>query len=869
MILGLEEYYDRLIAEAKSPEEIKRTMEYKFVQGKGVPQEVLNYLLEIDPTKKKNFTNWVLIHWESERNVILSAIKDKTMKRVFKLFKERAGQGLDLNAMKSVAQAIEMLPDVDPVLDKEDGSEEENDFDVVYDTPEWTIAVPHSYPAAKKLGKGCKWCTAGAFGDGQYYYNRYSSKGPLWVNFDRRGSEVCPMDNKEYPYKRYQFLFEWENWAGEFMDKYDHRVNISEMDFPEGVVDFYRSQDERYGEVIENGPENDAERRRIEYEEERTEVAIGVLEYNGRYLDLMPEENDDCDIDGVNWYLYDNEDYSDSVFPNTPYNPEDFLIKSYPNTDEPIAILKDYHGYPVLVYGEESDGRWGGTYFDWEEEDDLSIRYSREVDIIAAGGGKVFAVPTNGGYGPYKIKELEDADSDFSIESVEPSEAIEAFIRQYKGTNPGLNTYPGSFVELIYVNGNRGLLYMDSEGYEFFIHNDRPENTHFMPFMKGGKLCAKGQYFEYELESESEANYHIAEKINDHFFIVEGKSGKNIYSVEEKKFVFEHPFKDIEWYSTTACDLAICEDSTGFRFFDIDNRKWVGDTVDDYSRPMTSRGFYWACRTEGKDFYIFSFDRQDGPRIFGPFKKMAYQNIHDGYVVVTDKNGHVNVFDIEAGRFAIEGEFGVYGTVPQLEKLGLVYLGKDKDNVSLYDYFNGTCVLNGVSGRKTPVFYGIVADTNITIWVIWDQDLTGGYIMGNKNIVLKKKLNIIQGGRISANAYIPVIDNNRFFYIETNGIDTSLLPNQNGISLDGINLSQSYDGAIQFTTTRNGMQIRFNYQPWAKNPIYIEYPNNPEIGQIVQSIIYPEQVQVRENFNKIYKSIIDVDRRRNGDEEFV
>ena len=42
MIYGLDEYYNGLIEEAKSPEEIKKVLEYQFVEGKGIPKDVVD-----------------------------------------------------------------------------------------------------------------------------------------------------------------------------------------------------------------------------------------------------------------------------------------------------------------------------------------------------------------------------------------------------------------------------------------------------------------------------------------------------------------------------------------------------------------------------------------------------------------------------------------------------------------------------------------------------------------------------------------------------------------------------------------------------------------------------------------------------------
>ena len=214
MIYGLDDFYSDLLLEAKSEEEIKKILEYQFVKGKGIPQDVLDYIFNADPTKKKSFTKWVLMQWERDKGSITKAIKDNRIPKLFQYFQERAGSGLSLTAMPSFDAAMEKLPEEDPILGQHpDGPA--GDFEFVYDTPEWKIAVPHTYEADKFLGQGCRWCTAGAFGDEPTWWNRYSPAGPIWVNFDMRQGETCRRDNKEYPYTRYQFLFEWNRPQGD------------------------------------------------------------------------------------------------------------------------------------------------------------------------------------------------------------------------------------------------------------------------------------------------------------------------------------------------------------------------------------------------------------------------------------------------------------------------------------------------------------------------------------------------------------------------------------------------------------------------------------------------------------------------------
>jgi hypothetical protein len=377
-MFGIDEIYDSLLLEAKSPEEIKKILEYQFVQGKGVPQEILDGIFNIDPTKKKSYTKWTLIHWSTDADAIQEALKNGKLAKLFKYAQERAGNGFSLVETNSFEEAMNMLPEEVELLEK-DGDGPENDFDVVYDTPEWKIAVPHTYEADKKLGEGCKWCTAGAFGDNDGYWKRYSAAGPLYVNFDMRGKEICPMNKKEYPFKRYQFLFEWDNFHGELMDCHDDRVNFEKIDMPQEVVEFYRNEDERYAKVIENNAsEADIEARQTEYENARREQGSEVKTYEGHTLLLLPEEDEDYEIrPNCYYYLYDEEDWSDPVAWFT-VDPNDFIVNNFGNL--PYILVKGsgrYDRNTILLHYDEGDEQWedktddiifknvecGGTYF--------------------------------------------------------------------------------------------------------------------------------------------------------------------------------------------------------------------------------------------------------------------------------------------------------------------------------------------------------------------------------------------------------------------------------------------------------------------------------------------------------------------------
>ena len=129
-MFGIDEIYEEMLLEAKSPEEIKKILEYQFVRAKGVPQEVLDRVFNIDPTSKKSYTRWVLMQWDSAADEITEALENGSLKEMFNYFKSESANGLNLPAMASFKEAMEKLPNSTDVLRKSGNADDpENDFD--------------------------------------------------------------------------------------------------------------------------------------------------------------------------------------------------------------------------------------------------------------------------------------------------------------------------------------------------------------------------------------------------------------------------------------------------------------------------------------------------------------------------------------------------------------------------------------------------------------------------------------------------------------------------------------------------------------------------------------------------------------------
>lgn len=347
MILGYKEFIDELLLEARSPEEVARMLAYKYPD---VPESLIRELVDTDPTKKKTYAGWVL---QVERNPrkINDYLKSGRLARIFTYFREMAKEGASLVDKNSIEEAERYLPDSSDVLNKT-GDPKVDDYTIGIETPEWIVATPNTYEASKRLGENTKWCTADAYGNGEYYWDEYTSAGRLWVNFDRREKET--LEGVTYPYKRYQFCFERKA----FLDAHDDPFNWETLDMPDDIKEFYVEKGYDLSEL-----EKSEEERWEEYSEQRYNDSVVLFDD----VDLMREWDDDLtwndDDDNANYFIYDT--YNDSQDPL--YNSEAYTKDSVVFVSEMrhFAVLKEKYNdgrYSIVI---RQRGRW--------DNDDINV----------------------------------------------------------------------------------------------------------------------------------------------------------------------------------------------------------------------------------------------------------------------------------------------------------------------------------------------------------------------------------------------------------------------------------------------------------------------------------------------------------------
>ena len=852
MIYGLDEFYSGLIEEAKSPEEIKKILDYQFVQGKGVPREVLDSVFDIDPTKKKSYTRWVLMQYDRYGEEILKAIRNGKLERMFKTFKERAGSGLDLTNMESFEKAMEYAPDIDPCLTKEgDPNSPENDFDVIYDTDEWTIAVPHTYEANRKLGRGCRWCTAGAFGDNDSWWRRYSPAGPIFVNYDRRHSEVAPKDHKEYPYTRYQLLFEWQNWVGELKDSDDIDVDFDEVNMPEDVIEFYGSKNPRYKEMIENGG-GGYETRWTEYNDDRAGMAITILNGDGEDIYLMPEQNDEMNLN-TDYMLYSSDDFSDS-FETYYFSGPDSLVAR--GSDGKSALLKDIRDRYIYAWVDENGYSTVGV------EDNHWIDPSGEV-IFILGNDCLCIMPRNAHFDTTVIIDLDNSFGNSYVENVE----INPQISQIAMDN-GIEGYHGLVCEISFDDLYHGLFMYDGYDVATMIKKDIPRGDMFEAVADNGNICIKGASFDYKFGKGGKAdasNLQIFKEIGnvngEKYCIVtygEDEEYCNIYNVTQRKLVFESPCSHIDEIADIdgSVSLFLCEFiNSSMALYSINKGEFLIPPCSHIHKIFGSMGENEQCwmskKTESSPVTLYYYDESGFRKIMDVDEANGILRSSDGgiYTFITLINGGITVLNLKNGEFPIkETDFVAQGS---MRGTNFCFLQKPEQKqakvCNIYNFVTGEKMVDNYDytlGRPAKLMYEMD---------IWEIKCDNGENLINRNgkLLLPRNVDAILDASKTDPKLIPLRDNNHMWFLNPQnmellptkeGIDLSVFPPNGGTTYHGMPFFEYKGTPFSFLTEGGILKI-------------CVASDDPNIKAEIESIIFRQQAAIRESFNRVLDMI--------------
>lgn len=513
-LLGLileELEYERLLEEGKDPVEV---LHYKY---QNIPSNIIDAVIAIDPTKKKSYSQWALSKWDNEKNTILNSLKNGKLKELFQHYREH--QDIQIKDCPSIEEGLRFVSDKDSVLDKstepttyienlgEDvDSDLANDFDIVFNEDDWIIAVPNTYEAECKLGENMKWCTANAFGNGESYYDDYLRRGgKYYVNFDLSRGES--RNGKDYPYTRYQFHFETQ----QFKDKEDDDVTLGEIDMPESAIEFYES------EGYDRSDFEDIETKMERYDEERwatnyrinDELALNIA-YDDDLEFIEPNENTD-------FYVFDENDDRDPISwldICNPHTDDGVIIKNTPN----YVILKPSVGEDktsvLVIKSTEGNNR----YREWSMHRISNyIELPHNYGIFARVSANYYGnnnhycyFPFGGQYTEYEQLMVRECDGIFINEAC--TEATEKSLY--------IETVQGEYHSLFMVSYDDEL--------ECIIKKDRPQNGSYYTINENGIIeTAFGRY-----KADPYGEYNDNDNISQYSLDREVSNGDYIVSMD-------------------------------------------------------------------------------------------------------------------------------------------------------------------------------------------------------------------------------------------------------------------------------------------------------------------------------------------------
>lgn len=806
-----------LLLEAKSPEEILSILKYKF---KNVPENVIDAVFNVDPTKKKSYTQWVLIHWDEEKHVIDKFLQDGTFKKMFNYAKEH--QEVQLNKYDSIKEAANQLlgaisdsasdDDIDIDLLKKNGNGPENDFTIAFRSGEWIVAIPNTYEADHKLGENTHWCTAGWYytdEQGRMYYRRYLREfgGCYFINFDLRQYETLHNRNREieqttvrYPFTRYQFHFE----SKQFMDTDDNRISMSQLNMPDDVIKFYEEKGYNFDDVDELSDEE----RMEQYEEARWNRSVSVTDR----LVILPEYDQDMNPNIPDDTIYMVYDQNNDIMDPINYKPISTQAL-YVDDDNGFYIFNANtkgHGMngTLLVTDapadvDEYDGTGDdeplviietGGYFEAYEE----VKYYKVVEFFGVNT-LLFISEDNGRFNGndsfihFQNRNLTDSIKlPFKIDEVG---VLDVFPNYDVGSL--YDTERSEFIfEVVYDNGYHSLINVARDGISYLIKCDKPANNgeHFIEQEdENGEMVILGtlrNYYGNQEDYDEKNTTAIAAYVKDFHFnntvLVKMNDNKyNIFNIKTKQLILPQNFNVIK---SADANLVLAEKYGAVIVSNDEN----GDTV--YSlitgEPLTdtyplidcgARFFYgWVGAQDAmKNYYVFS---PDFKQTYGPFV-----GLNSGWgaskmlVTVLDKN-HQKVrkfFNFKTGKFEFE-DIGMLSVISGDYNIaaGMTSNGE----VIMFNFETGNIMdRNVMPGQR---FQKISKDESI---IGIRHSNTGKMNMINLKTgekLLPFEVDKVYGSFDSRNyqAFFPFVSlkNNDAFYIFN--VDTKqLLPNENGI----------------------------------------------------------------------------------------
>lgn len=667
--------FEQLLLEGKDPLKI---LHYKF--GAIIPEDIIDSIVEIDPTKKKSYSQWVLLRYKDEPNLVKASLKDGRLQQLFDYIREH--NEVQIKDLDSLSEALDNYVPKGDLIFSSSEDEDADDYETVYDDEEWRICVPETYAASCKLGMDTRWCTANAYGNGKYYYDDYTSRGKLFVNFDKRESQT--LNGKTFPYTRYQFHFE----SHSFMDASDQSLTGDELTelLPSDVYEYYQKE----GYDMENFKSD--EERWEEYDGWRYSHSVRINDN----LVFFPYWDDDMEIieDGndIEYYIYDEDDDRDPITYNFSISCTFEALSNngvIEGNDTYCIVNNPSNNTKYIITHKKNNNRYGRNDYRVSELEEL-IETEYEGEYIFLGKDS----------GTYTLNIINEDGDVSTLEATYGRISLNKQCSEVSGYDYCVEIDDSEIIQLYSINSDYVIT-------RVIIH-DIPANSEHYEVGRDG--IVHGLYHSYRLfgnKPDGEKTFQVVKKLDIDNAVVEFDDdiNKALYSIKERKIISNEPFNDAEAFF--GCYVCV----TGNKHFVLSHEgKLISNKYRIISLLKATVPILWGCNDDDKRTDGVLISPTNG-EIFKAHKILGAAGEKYSFIIVSvDESGNNKIFDVNTNSLIDLGNYEVVNLlssrfVQTLDKDRHLIVLKNKDVFSIYDIDNSKMILENLSTL------GILSDT--------------------------------------------------------------------------------------------------------------------------------------------------------------
>lgn len=119
-------------------------------QGK-ISSEILNQIIDADPTPQKKFVGWMSTQWANNNINNIDTLRS-TVEEWYEFAEKRRTASTDIYHYKTFNDLQAEVEELNQQGDLQSGREAEEDYEIIRDDSDLLIMVPHTHAASRKLG---------------------------------------------------------------------------------------------------------------------------------------------------------------------------------------------------------------------------------------------------------------------------------------------------------------------------------------------------------------------------------------------------------------------------------------------------------------------------------------------------------------------------------------------------------------------------------------------------------------------------------------------------------------------------------------------------------------------------------------------